>query len=330
MIQVYSAFCNLISKSDNIRVDDRNLFNFIHNSHNSLGNALNKQIELFLNELGVREKTMFINIVVNTFVFLVLHIIVYFLISGSYCLIVKRKASYIEVFYGIGISLIKTSIKKCEIFINKIYQNDDIEKQRDVEEDESSFMTSSNFNNNIFSDINFDKKRLIKKNGNNNNKKKRILGNDKQSIKFRLILQIAMLISYLYLISVFYSFLSVSKAFIYSGNYILHMQKYHNNILELFNGYREYLFDENSIIYGLSSYDYLIEKEKILYSSNSEDINYLISISKDIKGLNKNYLVLQEKGFCNYFESFFESQEGCENFLGGKDGIISLDFHLFI
>ena len=235
MIQVYSAFCNLISKSEYITVDDRNLFNFIHNSHNSLGYALNKQLELFFNELGV----------------LVLHIIVYFLISGSYCLIVKRKASYIEVFYGIGISLIKTSIKKCEIFINKIYQNDDIEKQRDVEEDESSFMTSSNFNNNIFSDINFDKKRVIKKNGNSNNKKKRILGNDKQSIKFRLILQIAMLISYLYLISVFYSFLSVSKAFIYSGNYILHMQKYHNNIIELFNGYREFLFDENSIIYGL-------------------------------------------------------------------------------
>ena len=329
MIQVYSAFCNLISKSDYITVDDRNLFNFIHNSHNSLGNALNKQLDLFLNELGVREKSMCIKIIVNTFAFLALHIIVYFLILGSYCLIVKRKASYIEVFYGIGISLIKASIKKCEIFINKIHQNDDIEKQRDDEEDENSIMTSSNYNNNIFSNNNFDKKKVIKKNGNNNHKKRK-LGNDKQSIKFRLILQIAMLISYLYLILVFYSFLFVSQAFIYSGNYILHMQKYHNNILELFNGYREYLFDENSIIYGLSSYDYLIEKEKILYSSNSEDINYLISISKDIKGLNKNYLVLQEKGFCNYFESFFESQEGCENFLGGKDGIISLDFHLFI
>ena len=330
MIQVYSAFCNLISKSEYITVDDRNLFNFIHNSHNSLGYALNKQLELFFNELGVREKSMLNNIILNTFVFLVLHIIVYFLISGSYCLIVKRKASYIEVFYGIGISLIKTSIKKCEIFINKIYQNDDIEKQRDVEEDESSFMTSSNFNNNIFSDINFDKKRVIKKNGNNNNKKKRILGNDKQSIKFRLILQIAMLISYLYLISVFYSFLSVSKAFIYSGNYILHMQKYHNNIIELFNGYREFLFDENSIIYGLSAYDYLIQKEKIIYSSNTEDINYLKYFSENIKGLNKNFFVLLENGFCYYFESFFESREGCENFIGGKDGMISMDFHLFV
>jgi hypothetical protein len=58
MIQVYSAFCNLISKSEYITVDDRNLFNFIHNSHNSLGYALNKQLELFFNELGVREKSM--------------------------------------------------------------------------------------------------------------------------------------------------------------------------------------------------------------------------------------------------------------------------------
>ena len=139
-----------------------------------------------------------------------------------------------------------------------------------------------------------------------------------------------MLISYLYLISVFYSFLSVSKAFIYSGNYILHMQKYHNNIIELFNGYREFLFDENSIIYGLSTYDYLIQKEKNIYSSNTEDINYLKYISDNIKGLNKNFYALLKNGFCNYFESFFESQEGCENFIGGKDGMISMDFHLFV
>ena len=331
MIQVYSAFCNLISKSEYITVDDRNLFNFIHNSYNSLGNALNKQLELFLNELGVREKIMLTDILINTFAFLALHIIVYFLISGSYCLIVQRKASYIEVFYGIGISLIKTSIKKCEMFINKIYQNDDIEKQRDMEEDESSFMTSSNFNNNnIFSDNNFDKKRVVKTNGNSKNTKKRKLGNDKRSIKFRLIFQIAMIISYLYLITVFYFFLSVSRAFIYSGNYIYHMQKYHNDIFELFNGYREFLFDENSIIYGLSSYDYLIQKEKSIYSSNTEDTNYLKYISRYIKGLNKNFFALIDKGFCDYFESFFESKEGCENFIGGKDGIISLDFHLFI
>lgn len=325
MIQVYSAFCNLISKSENISVDDRNLYNFMHNSYNSLGNALKKQLELFLNELGVREKIMIKNIVVNTLGFLALHIFVYFLISGSYCLIVKRKASYIEVFYGIGISLIKTSIKKCEIFINKIHQNDDTEKQRDEEGEDSSFTSSSNFNNN-YSNNNFDKKRVIK----SSSKKRRKIGNDKQSIKFRLILQISLLISYLYLILVFYSFLLVSKAFIYSGNYIFHMQKYHNNILELFNGYREFLFDENVIIYGLAVYDYLIQAEKNIYSSNSEDIKYLIYFNEYIKGLNKNYLDIQQKGFCNYFESFFESKEGCENFIGDKNGIASLDFHLFI
>jgi hypothetical protein len=108
------------------------------------------------------------------------------------------------------------------------------------------------------------------------------------------------------------------------------MQKYHNNIMELFNGYREFLFDENSIIYGLSAYDYLIQKEKIIYSSNNEDVNFLKYFGRTIKGLNKNFFALQEKGFCNYFESFFESREGCENFLGGKDRITSFDIDLFI
>ena len=325
MIQVYSAFCNLITKSEHITVDDRNLYNFIHNAYNSLGNALIKQLKLFLNELGVREKNMIISIVKNTFGYLLAHIIVYFLISSSYCLIVQRKASYIEVFYGIGISLIKTSIKKCEIFINKIHQNDDIEKQRDIEEEDSSYISSSNVNNN-YSENNFDKKRVIKR----HNKKKRKLGDDKQSIKFRLILKIAMLGSYLYLILIFYLFIYVTKTFIYSGNYIFHMQNYHNNIFELFNGYREFLFDENAVIYGLSSYDYLIEKEKTLYSSNSEDINFLAYNSNKIKGLNQNFIALLQNGFCYYFESFFDSKEGCENFIGGKNGIITLDFHLFI
>ena len=40
------------------------------------------------------------------------------------------------------------------------------------------------------------------------------------------------------------------------------MQNYHINVLYLYNGYREFLFDENSIIFGIPSNDYLIRQEK--------------------------------------------------------------------
>ena len=108
------------------------------------------------------------------------------------------------------------------------------------------------------------------------------------------------------------------------------MQKYHNNIIELFNGYREFLFDENSIINNLPAYDYLLKQEKSYYSSNTETVNYTSLLTNVVAEINKNNKILHEKGLCSYYISYFNSQEECEKFLGGKDGIISLGFHILM
>ena len=108
------------------------------------------------------------------------------------------------------------------------------------------------------------------------------------------------------------------------------MQNYHNNILELFNSFREYLFDDNHIISGLPTYEYLLKKEKTIYISNTEDINFLTVLSKYIKGLDQKFLILQEKGFCSSYIAYFNSQDECKGFIGGENGIISLGFHLLI
>ena len=108
------------------------------------------------------------------------------------------------------------------------------------------------------------------------------------------------------------------------------MQNYHNNIIELFNGYREYLFDENHIIFGLPVYEYLIKKEKKIYETDTQDINYLTVLSQQIKGLYKNFLILQEEGFCKLYVTYFNSEKECQNFMGSENGIISLGFHLLI
>ena len=329
MIQVYSAFCNLISKDDYIYIDDNNLFNFIHNSYNNLGNALNTQIELFVNELIIKEKNIIIDIIINIVSFLVLHLILYFLICHSYSLIVKRKASYIEVFYGIGLSLIKSSIRKCEIFLNKINQSSEDSKNKEIDDDENSYISSTRMNfNNLFMENNFGKKNMNKQA--KIIKKKKKLGNDKKSIRFKIIYQIYLIISFLYLALVYITFLLLTKKYIYSGNYLMHMQNYHNNVLELFNGFREYLFDENTIVYGFPAYEYLIEKEKNIYLHNTEDINYLTIVSERIEGLYNLYLDIQKEGLCGSYKSFFTSKEGCELFIGGENGILSLGFHILI
>jgi hypothetical protein len=146
------------------------------------------------------------------------------------------------------LSLIKSSIKKCELFINKINnQNEDNIKARDMDEETTSLISSLNFNlNNTQMENNFkmNKKRIKPL------KKSQQLGDDKRSKKFKLLFICYLIISFLYLSCVFFSFLLITNKFIENATYIYHMQNYHTNICELFNSYREFLFDENTKIYG--------------------------------------------------------------------------------
>ena len=334
MIQVYSSFCNLLIAFYSISIDNPNLYNFIHNSFNNLGKGLNLQIQLFINELFLRYKDAIIYMIIFCGIYLVLHIMLFFIICRGYTAIVSRKTSYIAVFYGIGLSLIKSSIQKCEFFINKINQNNDNLKIKDFDEETSSIMLTSNNNlNNIFTENDFERRNKIVNNKLRQSVKKRRKleeKEDKNSKKFRKIYEIFLFISFLYLSIVFYTFLNLTSAFITNGSYIYHMQNYHNTIIELFNSYREYLFDENSVILGLSVYKYVIQKEEDFYSSITENKNFLVQNNRKIKGLYEYYLNLEEKGFCSSYFSYFNSREECENFIGGKEGIMNLGFFTFI
>ena len=105
------------------------------------------------------------------------------------------------------------------------------------------------------------------------------------------------------------------------------MQNYHSNICELFNCFREFLFDENTKIYGKNVYDYLIEKEKEIYSTNNNDTNQLIYSSQFISDINYDVF---DKGYCELYVNYFKSKEECINYMGGENGILSLGFDLLI
>ena len=330
LIHIFSSLCNILIKFESISIDDPNLFNYFHNSFNNLGNALTKQIELFISELVLRESNIVKYIIIIGCVFLFLHIILSIITYKIYSLIVKKKESYISVFYGIGLSLIMTSIKKCEIFINKINQNDEKTKYKDNDDESNSLDFSSNNNlNNIISENKFDKKKI-----NNNKKQKKLIKNryledDKNSKNFKRIYSISLLLSFLYLILVLFTFLILTSKFITCARYIFYLQNYHNNIIELFNAYREYLFDENNIIAGLPAYKYLIQKEEIFYSFTTQNLIFLIKKNDELN-LSSNYIEFQKSGFCNSYISYFNNKEECEEFLGGEDGYINLGFFVIV
>ena len=330
LIQIYSSLCNLLVNIDNISVDNPNLYMFIHNSFNNLGLGLNTQIELYINELILRDKMVIKYIIIIVVIYLILHILLNFIICSGYSFIISKKSSYIAVFYGIGLSLIKTSIKKCEFFINKINQNDDNIKAKDFDEEESSFMFSNNNNlNNIFSDNNLEQKnRSVNYNKRKKIKKRRKIEEDKKSKKFRKIYEICLIVSFLYLASTYFSFLNLTKSFIIYGNFVNHIRTFHNHIIELFNGYREYLFDEDSLIFKLPAYQYLIEKEKIFYDTNKNSIDFINNNIYKISNLYLRHFSFEKNSFCLSYISYFNSTEECKEYMGGEDGIIDLGFYV--
>ena len=330
-IHIYSCLCNIISGSSYI-ADEPNVYNYIHNSFNNIGDMLNTQIELFQAELSNKKRDSLSHLFIYIILYLSFHLLIYVMVYKIYFSIVKKKESYISAFYGIGLPLIKLSIKKCEIFISKLNKDEENLKIKEGYVTGSSLISSSNTNlKAMIIENNFEKKNVNydknKKNSTKLKKRNRKDGNDKKSKKFKFLFQILLIASFLYLSLNLILFLIVINFFNKNGNFIFIMQNYHNNIIELFNIYREFLFDENNIIHGLKAYDYLKNKEEEFFSTNTKDINYLTILSQKKEN---NFEDLQNKGFCNSFIAYFNSENECIDFLGGKDGIMSLGFHLLI
>ena len=121
IIHAYASLCNLLSSND-FSIFNNEFYNYIHNGMNNLGEVFNILIELFIKELKIRQRGVIFNIIFNIFVITILYLIIYYIINKNYYVIVNKKTSYLSVFYGIGLSLIISSIKKSEIFINKMNQ----------------------------------------------------------------------------------------------------------------------------------------------------------------------------------------------------------------
>ena len=123
----------------------------------------------------------------------------------------------------------------------------------------------------------------------------------------------------------------INKKFIFSSNYIFHLQNYHTNILYLYNSYREFFCDENSIIFGIPVYDFLIKKEEELYSTSTNDIDKLTTNIIFINNLKEQYIQLTQNIFCNKFiNDYFKNKEECLKYIGLEDELKNLGFNFLV
>ena len=190
-------------------------------------------------------------------------------------------------------------------------ENDE-ENNKDYEEEMKYFdsFSGNNKNNDDFYNSNFNKRNAL--NQININK-------DSNLIFFG-----ASVFSYFMMIVVFF----VIVCLVYVGfmnnittysKFIFHLQRSHNNIIEFFNGYREYLFDEGTIIDNYDSEEFLRIKMEEIFNTIGNDNYIMNSTYSEIKSYKDIYIKFNRESLCTRMgENYFGNESECENYLEGQ------------
>ena len=312
-----SSFNNLASTQFLFPLEQNHpdLIHYIYNNFNGYKYVLIILAELYKSELDriLNEITLYSIIfctIISIFcVFQYIFILKYFLNAMT------TRGNYMKLFFGIDEYIIKNLINNCENFINKLKSS----KEQKYFEDK---ILNESFEEDEQDKINIDNNQKTKKKSltfnsklNRDNKNK----TPKTSIIFIIIFGLFNLISFSYFIYNWNYMINKSKKSISIHNFWDRMKHYHLTIIESFNVYREFLFDNQSITNDTYSFKYLdkIEKESLLYLGKDskfliENVFKLLPKSQ-IKGFNS----LLSKTLCMfYINDYFDSCFDCENKVG--------------
>ena len=315
LVQLNSAFYNLASSTSPVEQNHADLYNFVYNSLNNYGIAINILINTYIKELNIKVKSYILKFQIQLYIYLFIYILVYIIALIMYSKKIQTKKSYIKVFLNINLDFIIYSINKCEEFMNKYKLLE--EKKIQEEEIEYSYDEKDSLiqPEKHFKDSNSNLKENSFNINNNNTIKKKF--NFSKNLLFKIFFGIFMLIIYLYyyIYGYFYSLLVIEKTIRITTLYY-HLQKYHLNIIEYFNIYREYLFDNDSLILNKTPFENLQRKENEIYGNWTDDIKNITYLSnllitdKDIKKeLNKS--------LCSYIMTdYYKSEEDCIKSVG--------------
>ena len=325
IVQLNSAFYNLVSSTSPVQQNHADLFNFVYNSLNNFEEAIDFLLKIYMKEVNIRAKSYEIIFEIQLFVYLFIYIIIYIIAIILHSKVVERKKRYIKIFLNIDSEFISLSINKCEQFINKFKLGEDC----NIKEDE----IVDNFDENE-SLIKSDKKSkkantpLKQRTLKSNNKRRKSVFKCTKNLIIRIFLGIFLLITYSYFF--FYGFLysmSLNRMTVDISNFYFNLQHFHLTVIKYYNIYREYLFDNGSIIKNQTPYENLIRIEKEIYASWTNDIINISYFTRTF--INDNDILNQlNKSLCSYnITDYFKSQEHCANILGNS---YNQDYNTFV
>lgn len=328
---------NLAELSSSIEQSHEDVYPFIHNTLNNIGKLLDLQIELYMNELELNWKKYKKIILIIHGIILIVLVLIFLIISKSYFSVLKNKANFFCIFYGMKFEDIQNLINDCEFFLQKFKEKHSIlhdkcnEIYTESTEIESSFLEQNHQpfhsiaseNNDSYYNISSRDGRkgsinkLIKINRKNIENKKII--NYKFNINYFIIcFFLFKLLFFSYLIIVidnYYYFIQIISDYsIYNYN----LQRFHNNIVEIFNGYREFLFDQNSLISGTLSCDYISNKINEIYLKKFEENTIFNKYRNKIPDIQESYQEFNSQTLCSRIDyDYFDSEDECKLHMKG-------------
>ena len=291
------------------------MFSYNGNSNTSIAAIFTLLLKIFIEELENRLKKLKIIYIICLIVFFLIFVGIYILLYFAFLSANKRRLNYMEIFYGINDSILKTTIINCHNFIHKLEK---YESSKDENEDDLS------------DDLSIEKVKIKKGDRNGNNES---LNNNKKSNYFADNIIFIILFGFFLIV---YSFFIVNFIYIFklsNESQLMHkfmttLINYHMKIVEIFNSYRIYLFDETSI--GMNNrviIELLEESIYESYDSISSDVDCIQDYINSHIIMNEELKKVMNKGLCSYYiTDSFNSEEEC---IKKYKNIINHDFIVF-
>ena len=337
LILLDAYLCNLADFTTKIEQSHKDLFPFIHNTLNNIGNLLDTQIKIYMSELVIRSKKNKLKIFINHCIIFAFLMIILVIISKAYSLVLEIKEKYFFIFYGIKKEIIQVLINDCELFVQKLkeehkmlgYETEQEEKNEEKEEESNFLNPKPNIFHSIIADINSsegnilstDKNRGIKHKINMNknyNENKDITNYKYNLISFIIGFFLFLIMFFIYLILIIKNYYLFYYSLLDFSTYNYHLQRFHNEIIEIINGYREFLFDQNSVMNGTIINNYINIKINEIYTIKFEDNICFNKYRGKMPDLLNEYNIFKNQTLCSRkSEDYFESENECELHMGG-------------
>ena len=305
-----TAFSNLAGANNVLEQNHTDIFNYFQNSFNEFEKGFDTLYDIYNYELEILRGNIKLYIyLIIAFVFISYSLIYFFGLKYFLSSNIIR-ISYIKIFYNINSKTLKDLMKNCLILIDKFKSNKKGESTRSEEEDEDENLS---FNNKIkFNDINENAL-----NDNESNQKNQNIYFSYLSLAFIILffIFVAFLFGYFVFISnYFYNIYKQSLQISVFSKYFLIFQFVP---MKIYNAYREFIFDNISIISNSTPYDYLRFGEDEVYKLIHLSTLYANPIIADMMRKNQTIIEIFNKNSCS-FESilYFNLTDECVNQFG--------------